>query len=48
MALVLTDEVSLPLRAIRDLESEGLNQEEKALVITQCGLLGMLLFYIFT
>ncbi|XP_078150906.1 cytokine-induced anti-apoptosis inhibitor 1, Fe-S biogenesi [Carex rostrata] len=39
MALFLTDEVSLPLRAIADLGSEGLKQEE-ALVITQCGLLG--------
>ncbi|KAJ3689226.1 hypothetical protein LUZ61_018390 [Rhynchospora tenuis] len=39
MALVLTDEVSLPLRVIRDLKSEGLNEEE-AVVITQCGLLG--------
>lgn len=47
MALFLTDEVSLPLRAIADLGSEGLKQEE-ALVITQCGLLGMFLFYIFT
>ncbi|KAJ4730957.1 hypothetical protein LUZ62_018691 [Rhynchospora pubera] len=39
MALVLTDEVSLPLRVIRDLKSEGLNEEE-AVVITQCGSLG--------
>jgi hypothetical protein len=43
MALILTDEVSLPLRAIRDLGSEGLKLEE-ALVITQCGLLGMILY----
>jgi hypothetical protein len=43
MALVLTDEVSLPLRAIRDLGSEGLKLEE-ASVITQCGSFGMLLF----
>ncbi|KAJ3669580.1 hypothetical protein LUZ60_011530 [Juncus effusus] len=37
-ALVITDEVSLPLHAITNLSKEGLNQEE-AVIITQCELL---------